>query len=343
MAASAILGPMPTTDSTIRALLDALDEPALIVQGRLVIAANTAAKALMGKGVERSDVRLAIRHPQALEFVLAGEPGDIDFTGLGAVGRPWRLSVRKLSDSELLLRLFDRSAIAAAEKLRVDFVANASHELKTPLTAVLGYAESLDDEELDPELAATFARTIGKEANRMLRIIEDLMSLSRIEADRYVTPTERVAIAPMVRSAVDNIRSTLEDCSCSIDVEIDESLPSISGDFAQLVQVLDNLLGNAVRYGCALPECNIRLSARAEDGWVRLEVSDTGPGIPRQHLPFLTRRFYRVDEGRSRDSGGTGLGLAIVKHIVERHRGALSIESSVGRGTTATVRLPISD
>jgi two-component system phosphate regulon sensor histidine kinase PhoR len=115
----------------------------------------------------------------------------------------------------------------------------------------------------------------------------------------------------------------------------------VAGDFPQLVQLLDNLLGNAVRYGCNRPQCIVRLWVMAEKGSVRLEVSDTGPGISREHLPFLTRRFYRVDEGRSRESGGTGLGLAIVKHIVERHRGTLQIDSAVGRGTSVTVRLPL--
>ncbi len=328
-------------DQVTRALLDAFDDPALIVENDAVRLANEPARALLGPGIENNDVRLAIRHPQALAFVLAGRSGDIDFTGVGAVGRPWRLLVRPIGGGALLLRLIDRSAAHAAEKMRVDFVANASHELRTPLTAVLGYAESLEDGDLDPELATKFAGTIKSEARRMLRIIEDLMSLSRIEADRFVVPAEKVSVGPILRSAVERVRSMAQECGCDLHLELQEDLPAISGDFAQIGQVVDNLLSNAIRYGCASGACKIRASAAVDGESVRLEVSDTGPGIPREHLPFVTRRFYRVDAARSRDSGGTGLGLAIVKHIVERHRGTLSIDSAPGKGTTVTVRLPI--
>ncbi len=330
---------MALVDPATRALLEAFDEPALIVEREVISLANEPAKTLVGQAIEGSDVRLAIRHPQALEFVLAGQSGDIDFTGVGAVGRPWRLVVRRISDGALLLRLIDRSASLAAEKMRVDFVANASHELRTPLTAVLGYAESIQDSDTDPGLAAEFAGTIRNEGRRMLRIIEDLMSLSRIEADRFVAPNDEIPTEGVIRTAVENLR--LSKTGCDVHVELQDDLTPIAGDFAQLVQMLDNLLNNAVRYGCAQPGCKIRVSAIAENEWIRLEVSDAGPGIPAEHLPFLTRRFYRVDAARSRDTGGTGLGLAIVKHIVERHRGTLSIDSTVGEGTTVTVRLPI--
>lgn len=332
---------MAMIDPSARALLEAIDEPALVVERDVVRLANEPAKALLGRAIEGSDVRLAVRHPQALEFILAGVPGEIDFTGVGAVGRPWRLLVRRIDESALLLRLIDRSAAHAAEKMRVDFVANASHELRTPLTAVLGYAESLQDSDVDPDLAAKFAGTIKSEAKRMLRIIEDLMSLSRIEADRFVAPTDKVAVGSILRSAVETIRTTAQECGCKIHLELEDDLPPIAGDSPQLVQLVDNLLNNSVRYGCASPDCKIRVSGTLENGSVRLEVSDTGPGIPRQHLPFLSRRFYRVDAARSRDTGGTGLGLAIVKHIVERHRGTLEIDSEVGEGTTVTVRLPV--
>lgn len=334
---------MANSNQAIRALLEAIDDPAMIVERQVVRLANEPAQALLGRSIEGGNVRLAIRHPQALEFVAAGRTGDVDFTGVGSVGRPWRLSVRPAGDGAFLLRLIDRSAIHAAEKLRVDFVANASHELRTPLTAVLGYAESLEDGDLDPELTAKFARTIRSEARRMLRIIEDLMSLSRIEADRFVAPTDRVSIESVVRSAVETVRPIAQQSGCTLHVELQDDLPPVQGDLPQLVQVMDNLLSNAVRYGCAVPDCRIRVSATLDRQGVRLEVSDTGPGIPREHLPFLTRRFYRVDAARSRETGGTGLGLAIVKHIVERHRGTLSIDSDRGKGTTVTILLPLGD
>jgi len=341
MRKSASMPEMRQLDPIARELLDALSEPALLLEGRIVQLANEPATGLLGGAIEGSDVRLAIRHPQALDFVLRGEPGEIDFTGVGDFGRPWRLVVRKAGPEASLLRLIDRSDAHAAEKLRVDFVANASHELRTPLTAVFGYAESLQDEDLEPEMAAKFTATIRNEAQRMFRIIEDLMSLSRIEADRFVPPTDEVDLGSIMQSAIQNVRQQAQSCGCMLHLELQDDLPSISGDFAQIAQLVDNLLSNAVRYGCASSTCDIRLAAATEEGFVRLEVSDTGPGIPRHHLPFLTRRFYRVDAARSRDGGGTGLGLAIVKHIVERHRGTLAIESDVGKGTTVTVRLPL--
>ncbi len=341
MGSSATLPPMAKRNDSIRALLDALDDPSLVVERQVVQTANAPARELLGEGIESRDLRLAIRHPRALEFALAGEAGEIELTGIGELGRPWRLSVRPIGDGTLLLRLVDRSRVHAAEKLRVDFVANASHELRTPLTAVLGYAESLEDGDLEPELVSRFASTIRGEAKRMLRIIEDLMSLSRIEADRFVAPADDISLGAILRSSVEDIRRTAEQCGCDVQLDVQDGLPPVQGDFPQLVQMIDNLLSNAVRYGCVAPECKIRASAQADGQWVRIDVSDTGPGIPRDHLPFITRRFYRVDEARSRDSGGTGLGLAIVKHVVERHRGSLSIDSKIGEGTIVTVRLPV--
>lgn len=331
---------MAEANSLLRPLLDALDEPALVIQNRIVRIANLAARTLLGRAIEGSDIRIAIRQPRALEFIMAGRSGELEISGIGDLGRPWRLSLRRISDGVQLLRLTDRSTAHAAEKMRVDFVANASHELRTPLTAVLGYAESIEDGDLDPKLAGTFAATIKSEAKRMLRIIEDLMGLSRIEADRFVTPIDKIALAEVIRSAVDNVRPLARDRDCEIRVELQDELPAIKGDFPQLVQMVDNLLSNALRYGCGDSGNVIRVSAVAENRSIRIAVADSGPGIAREHLPFITRRFYRVDPARSRDSGGTGLGLAIVKHIVERHRGTLSIDSRVGKGTTVTVALP---
>jgi two-component system phosphate regulon sensor histidine kinase PhoR len=337
---SASLADMATFEPSARYLLEGLDEPALIVQEQTVRVANGLAKSLLGD-VEGSDIRLAIRHPEALAFVLDGRSGDIDFTGIGSVGRPWRLAVRNLGSRTLLLRLIDSTAAHAAEKMRTDFVANASHELRTPLTAVIGYAESLEEADLDPALAAKFAGTIQTEARRMLRIIEDLMSLSRIEADRFITPADQVSIESLISSALATVQATAGNLGCRILVDVQEELPPVAGDFPQLVQVIDNLLGNALRYACGSTDCTIRIAATSDGDFVKIDVSDNGPGIAREHLPFLTRRFYRVDEARSRASGGTGLGLAIVKHIVERHRGTLAIDSAPGEGTTVRVRLPI--
>jgi two-component system phosphate regulon sensor histidine kinase PhoR len=174
----------------------------------------------------------------------------------------------------------------------------------------------------------------------MLRIIEDLMSLSRIEADRFIAPSESVSLAEVIEAAVANIGRTRGAAQCQLIAEVAPELPLIRGDRSQLLQVVDNLLSNAVRYGCTGPGSKVRVAAARNGDWVTLKVIDHGPGIPREHLPRVTERFYRVDPARSRESGGTGLGLAIVKHIVERHRGTLEIRSVVGEGTNVTVRLP---
>jgi len=324
------------------ALANAIDEPALVVEGSVVRAANQPARQLLGARIEGRDVRLAIRHPQALELILSHGAGEIDATGIVEPGRAWRLMVRRLWPGAVLVRMVDRSDAVSAEKMRVDFVANASHELRTPLSTVLGYAETLAEEtDLPPDVRANFGRTIRDEARRMLRIIEDLMSLSRIEADRFVAPAERVEVDDIIETAVGNVVHLRGKRSCEFKIILADDLPPVRGDRAQLVQVLDNLISNALRYGCDGGGSVIDIAAQRNGPWVLLTVTDHGPGIPREHLPRVTERFYRVDAARSRESGGTGLGLAIVKHIIERHRGALEIRSTLGVGTSVTVRLPV--
>jgi two-component system phosphate regulon sensor histidine kinase PhoR len=326
---------------SIQSLVDSFEEPALLVERDVVRLANVAACKLLGAGIVGRDVRLAIRHPQALEHILSRRSDDIDVTGIGELGRSWRLNVRRLDGDSVLVRMTDRSAAVSAEKMRVDFVANASHELRTPLSTILGYAETLADErDLPADMRLRFGATIRDEARRMVRIIEDLMSLSRIEAERFLAPAESVSLYDIVDAALANARMAPKSERCDFAVQLPEDLPAVRGDRAQLVQIIDNLLSNAVRYGCTTSSSKIEISAETSPGSVALTVTDHGPGIAREHLPRLTERFYRADNARSRESGGTGLGLAIVKHIVERHRGTLDIRSIVGEGTSVTVRLP---
>ena len=325
-----------------RSMIETLDEPALVVEGSIVRIANAPARRVLGPRVEGRDVRLAIRHPQALELILAHGSGEVDATGIVEPGRSWRLMIRRLWPNAALVRMIDRSDAVSAEKMRVDFVANASHELRTPLSTVLGYAETLAEEsDLPDDLRASFGRTIRDEARRMLRIIEDLMSLSRIEADRFLAPGDQVDVQDIVETALGNAGHLRGKRSCEFRVDVAEDIPPVRGDRAQLVQVLDNLISNALRYGCDKSGSTIDVGAERKDGWVLLKIIDHGPGIAREHLPRLTERFYRVDAARSRESGGTGLGLAIVKHIIERHRGSLDIKSTLGVGTSVIVRLPL--
>jgi two-component system phosphate regulon sensor histidine kinase PhoR len=324
----------------VRLIIDSLDEPTIIVSGSRIELANAPARKLLGEQIEGRDVRLAIRHPQALDLILAHRSGEIDVTGIGEVGRAWRLVIKTIGTS-VMVRMADRSAAVSTEKIRVDFVANASHELRTPLATIIGYSETLaEDSELTDELRSSFSQTIGDEAHRMLRIIEDLMNLSRVEANRFVKPTELIRIRDVIDEVVTNTQFATDARQCRVTTHFDDDLPELPGDFDQLVQVFDNLLTNAVRYGCAANGCTISISVTHEAGFAAIAVADQGRGITKEHLPRLTERFYRVDAARSRESGGTGLGLAIVKHVVERHRGSLEIVSEPGIGTTITVRIP---
>jgi two-component system phosphate regulon sensor histidine kinase PhoR len=324
-------------------LLAAFAEPLLVVRDRRVLVANEAARALLGDHIEGSDVRLAIRHPAAAEH-LAGEGADapvrIELVGLGEVGRPWEMSVAPLPDGGRLVRLADQSQARAAEQMRVDFVANASHELRTPLATLLGFIETLQDEEaVDPETRQRFVAIMSGEATRMRDLLDDLMSLSRIEAERFALPRDTVDLVPLIEEVKAALKPLAKGRALRVENEMDGEDALVGGDRVQLGQMLNNLVVNAIKYGRADTPIRIRLDEAAPD-LVRLSVADQGDGIPADHIPRLTERFYRVDPGRSRSVGGTGLGLAIVKHIVLRHRGRLDIASEPGEGTIVSVSLP---
>jgi two-component system phosphate regulon sensor histidine kinase PhoR len=265
----------------------------------------------------------------------------IELTGLGGGRRRWLMRATLLADGTTLVRFVDRSEVAAAEQMRVDFVANASHELRTPLATLIGYTETLrrEGEHLDPETRERFLSVVDDEAHRMQRVVEDLISLSRIEAERFSTPTEAVDLEPLIAQVVENSRRTARERNSEVKVQVAAGLPPIAGDSGQILQLLDNLVTNALRYGA--PGTPVRISAATEGAMVHLVVADEGEGIAAEHIKRVTERFYRVDTSRSRALGGTGLGLSIVKHIVERHRGRLTIDSKVGQGTAVHVLLPI--
>ncbi|WP_300973613.1 ATP-binding protein [Sphingomonas sp. LHG3406-1] len=325
----------------VTALLDALEEPALLVEGERTEAANDAARALLGPRLVGQNIRFAIRQPQALDAILSGRTGQFEVLGIGGVERSFEVSINRLSPTLLLVRLVDRSARRAAERAQVDFVANASHELRTPLAAVLGFSETLAEEGALPEsIRRRFGEQIHTQAQRMMVIIRDLMSLSRIEADRFSQPSGRVMLADVLREAIQAAAPLAAEKNCQIMLEADQSLGTVQGDLPQLRQLVDNLVGNALRYGCSAGGKAVEVRLERAGEWQRLCVRDHGEGVSPEHLPRLTERFYRVDDARSRDSGGTGLGLAIVAHIVERHRGLLEIRSRPGEGTEVEVRLP---
>jgi two-component system phosphate regulon sensor histidine kinase PhoR len=328
-------------DPRMRDLLEALDEPALIVRAGAVRMANGAARRLLGERIEGQDARLAIRHPAAVERLLEPRPeraDDIVLIGIDEAERRWSMSIRPLGDGSAFVRLVDRSEAHAAEQMRVDFVANASHELRTPLATLVGYAETLREEGLDEAVRARFLSVVHDQALRMQRLVEDLISLSRIVAERFSAPREQLRLAELIASARGNMLEAARERGCEIRVYAAADLPPVLGEQSQILQLLDNLLSNALRYGREGAPVTIR--AGRESDMVRVSVIDQGEGIAAEHIPRLTERFYRVDPSRSRALGGTGLGLSIVKHIAERHRGRLIIESEPGEGTQVHVLLP---
>ena len=322
------------------ALLDALDEPVVVIDGTHVSRANRAARALLGDHILDQDVRLAIRHPAAAERLmqLRDDTAAVDLVGLGARDQHWAMRVARAGNYRLV-HLSDRTAGAAADRIRVDFVANASHELRTPLASLLGFIETLrEGAGDDPQVRNRVLAVMDDEARRMERLVGDLMSLSRIEAEKFRVPDTPVDLIALARIVCNELSvgggARGHDLTMAADGEA-----KVLGDRVQLSQLLHNLAGNAMKYGRAGTPVTIAIDAQGGD-LVRLSVSDQGDGIPPEHLPRLTERFYRVDPGRSRAVGGTGLGLAIVKHIVERHRGRLVVESVAGQGSTFTVLLP---
>jgi two-component system, OmpR family, phosphate regulon sensor histidine kinase PhoR len=338
--------PAESSPPGVAELLAAFADPILIVRSGRVLLSNAAAKALLGDHIEGADVRLAIRDPAAADLLAetSGSPPEpsagVELIGLGEVGRRWELSVAALADDSRLVRLSDRSESHAAEQARSDFVANASHELRTPLATLLGFLETLQDEEAagDPKTRTRFLKVMFDEANRMRDLTADLMSLSRIEAERYAAPSDSVDLLPLIDEVRLSLATLLDEQGSELLVENEAADAGVIGDRPQLAQLLNNLLVNAVRYGRSGAPIRVRIE---DDGaMILLSVIDEGEGIAPEHIPRLTERFYRVDAGRSRSVGGTGLGLAIVKHIVGRHRGRLEIRSRLGEGTVVGVYLP---
>ena len=339
--------PKDSVSPALSELIDAVEEPMLLVREKRVMAANAAARHALGDHIEGTDVRLAIRHPAAAER-LAGTATDenadttrTELVGVGGADRHWSMTVTPLADGSRLVRLADLSNARAAEQMRADFVANASHELRTPLATLLGFLETLQDDEAagDPAIRDRFLAIMFDEATRMRTLVEDLMSLSRIEAERFDAPADPVDLLELLDGVRRSLGSLSDARQSEIVVENEARSTIVPGDRAQLAQLFNNLITNALNYGRAGTPVRVRLE-EAGGGLLRVRVIDQGEGIAPEHIPRLTERFYRVDAGRSRSMGGTGLGLAIAKHIALRHRGRLEIVSKPGEGTSVRVYLP---
>lgn len=335
--------PAPAPEALVSDVIEAVVEPVLVVADRRVVRANAPARALLGQHILGEDVRLAIRHPAAAERLIAPLPEDdapIDLVGVGTREQRWEMHVRAAGPSLRVVHLIDRTGSYAADKIRIDFVANASHELRTPLASILGFIETLREGAGDDSATRDrFLKIMFGEATRMRRLVDDLMSLSRIEAEKYREPDQIVRLGELVEEVRAEVTSIADARGADLVTAVHDA-PPVKGDRAQLSQVLHNIVGNALKYG--RPGTPVTVELRHDgSAMLRLSVRDEGDGIAPEHLPRLTERFYRVDSGRSRQAGGTGLGLSIVKHIVERHRGRLDIASVPGAGTTVTILLPV--
>ncbi len=346
-------------DQTLTALLDALPDPLLLVRhDRVVERTNTAARRLLEHDSTGKPIETAFRDPgllAAIDDVL--EVSDGAEINLQLAGPPARafggqiLPVRWHEHRAVLVSLRELTEQVMIERMRADFVANASHELRTPLTVLRGFIETLTGAAKDdPDAQARFLKTMEAEAERMSRLVNDLLSLSRIEQNEHVPPDEKVELEQVVGGVLDALKGYAIERRVKLVADIPADLPAVGGDFDQLTQLFTNLIDNAIKYGGE--DSDVRVVAYNEESMspgagaltgraaVVVKVTDNGPGIAAEHLPRLTERFFRVDPALSRHLGSTGLGLAIVKHILRRHRGHLNIESELGVGTMFTVYLP---
>ncbi|WP_426032066.1 sensor histidine kinase [Cypionkella sp. TWP1-2-1b2] len=332
-----------------KALLGGLPLPViLIAMDERIVQANGPAVALFGAAILDRHHALSFRQPEFLRAITQAmqhaETGRIRLILAGAAQDTiYEVSVSPVPQG-VICAFEDRSAWEQMDLMRRDFVANVSHELRTPLTALLGFIETLrGPARNDAPARERFLTIMASEAERMNRLVRDLLHLSRVEAEERVLPGDEVDIAGLLRTSLASLRPVAEAARVTIKVEGYDQPLIIRADADQMTQVLTNLVENAVKYGSPAG-AEVRVALTIEKGprgqQLRISVSDQGEGIDPFHIPRLTERFYRVDGHRSREKGGTGLGLAIVKHIVNRHRGRLIIESAKGKGSRFSVLLP---
>jgi len=343
------------SDLKLDDILDALAIPVIAVANdERILAMNAAAIALIGPGVIGRHYVAVIRQPAliaSIENTLKnGKTGEADYIAPHTTGEGNYRARTKAVDLDdgpgVIVSFEDKSKVRQIDEMRRDFVANVSHELRTPLTALLGFIETLRGAARDdPEAQERFLTTMLAEAERMNRLIGDLLSLSRVESDERIRPTGQVDIVEVVRLASRSLEPLAGSNKVTVNIIANVDPVFVIGDSDQLIQVFTNLLENSIKYGANPGQVTISFEPSEMDptlrvAAVRVELCDQGEGIKPIHIPRLTERFYRVDSHRSREMGGTGLGLAIVKHIINRHRGRFRVASVPGSGSTFSVVLP---
>jgi two-component system phosphate regulon sensor histidine kinase PhoR len=342
-------------------LFDALPDPLVTLdrQARLVYA-NAAARALLAEGraeddLQGRDLSAVLRQPLVLEAVgavLAGATTrEVEFTFTDRIDQNFEARVEAIAggdigddDAMALLLLRDVTARQRSEQSRADFVANVSHELRTPLTSLIGFIETLrGPARNDREASARFLALMATQSSRMARLVDDLLSLSRIEMNEHTAPDAAVDLENVIGAVIDLLTPQARERDISIQTRLESLTGPVTGAQDELVQLFQNLIENAIKYARKGSAVHIEADTDTAAGAVTVSVIDQGDGIANEHLARLTERFYRIDTARSRELGGTGLGLAIVKHIVNRHRGDLAISSVEGEGSTFAVTLRLAE
>jgi two-component system phosphate regulon sensor histidine kinase PhoR len=345
-------------DRMVDAIIAGLSEPAFaLAPDSHVVAFNAGAQQIM-PGISRGEpISFALRVPDVLEAIRAvgtsRQLRRVEFFERVPSDRWWEATIAPLllpgetpnhARNLVLLTLRDLTPLRLAEEMRSDFVANASHELRTPLASLSGFIETLQGPaRSDAPARDRFLAIMKEQATRMARLIDDLLSLSRIEQKAHIHPDGTVDLGALVRQVADGLSPLAHEREVEVKIVNQASSLLVPGDRDELIRVFENLIENALKYGAPGHRVDITL-LRESTGAAReavVSVRDYGPGIAPEHLPRLTERFYRVDIGESRAQGGTGLGLALVKHILHRHRGRMVIESTPGAGATFSVRLPL--
>ncbi|MBL4741271.1 MAG: GHKL domain-containing protein, partial [Sneathiella sp.] len=313
---------------------------------------NQSAKLFFETDEMNGDITGYLRHPSlisGIDSALKGIAGNtlVEFELVGKVTRYIAVTIVNLDEENadelrIILTLHDLTTAKKLEKMRVDFVANAGHELRTPLAILIGSIETLQGPAAnDAEAQQRFLGMMQAQSSRMSRLIDDLLSLSQIEMNEHSRPSAKLELTSLLKGVIDLITSKAQKLGKTVLLDLPENDIFIVGEKDQIFQVFTNLIDNALKYGGSHTAVSISLKVVEHEALI--SVADQGEGIPNEHLSRLTERFYRVDQNRSRDVGGTGLGLAIVKHIVSRHRGRLDINSIVGKGSTFRVCLPLTD
>jgi two-component system, OmpR family, phosphate regulon sensor histidine kinase PhoR len=352
-----VRGANPVEAAAVAAIVSGMPDPAVLLDraGR-VIHLNAEAAQLAPALRKNELAQFALRSPEIItalrEAIATTEPRRATYLDHVPVDRWMELTITPVpvptafggTEKCMLMTFHDQTPLRRVEEMRADFVANASHELRTPLAALSGFIDTLQGPAKDDARARDrFLAIMHAQATRMARLIDDLLSLSRVELSAHVRPDASVDLVPIIRQVADGLEPLARERQVVVDINLPDNAVTIAGDREELMRLFENLIENALKYGASGGKVIVSLSGAASGEGapeIRVMVRDFGPGIAPEHLPRLTERFYRVDVGDSRLQGGTGLGLSLVKHILNRHRGRLLIESVPRNGATFTACFP---